>query len=157
MNYVNIGGLKLEATIQSRPVDNSWEGRESKAITFTSTYEEAMTLFSDGVIWSCIYTNPESGAEVETDMSEFALAGSVTDNRNGTVTVKMGKYLNTELMTLSAGVIPRNYAEAIQLREEIREAIQTMYESLNNGQQKQIIKKEKVKALFDRYNIEYIE
>lgn len=36
-----------------------------------------------------------------------------------------------------------------------REALQTVYEALNQGQQKKIIKDEKVKALFDLYGVEY--
>lgn len=40
---------------------------------------------------------------------------------------------------------------------ETREALQTMYDALNQGQQKKIIKDEKVKALFDRYGVEYSE
>lgn len=38
-----------------------------------------------------------------------------------------------------------------------REALQTMYDALNQGQQKQIVKDEKVKALFDLYGVEYNE
>lgn len=38
---------------------------------------------------------------------------------------------------------------------EIREALQTVYDALNRGQQKKILKNEKVKALFDRYEVEY--
>lgn len=38
---------------------------------------------------------------------------------------------------------------------EIKTALQTMYDALNHGQQKKIIKNEKVKALFDRYKVEY--
>lgn len=30
-----------------------------------------------------------------------------------------------------------------------------MYDSLNQGQQKKIVKNEKVKALFERYGVEY--
>lgn len=40
---------------------------------------------------------------------------------------------------------------------ETKEALQTVYDSLNHGQQKQIVKDEKVKALFDRYGVEYSE
>ena len=48
--------------------------------------------------------------------------------------------------------------EAIQaFKNEIRDAMQTMYDELNRGQQKQIVKSEKVKALFDRYGVEYGE
>lgn len=42
-------------------------------------------------------------------------------------------------------------------KEEIREAMQTMYDALNQGQQKKIVKNEKVKKLFDRHGVEYVE
>lgn len=40
---------------------------------------------------------------------------------------------------------------------ETRNALQTVYDSLNHGQQKKIVKDEKVKALFDLYGVEYSE
>lgn len=36
-----------------------------------------------------------------------------------------------------------------------KEALQIVYNALNHGQQKQIIKNEEVKSLFDRYGVEY--
>ena len=39
--------------------------------------------------------------------------------------------------------------------EETKTALQTVYDALNQGQQKKIVKDEKVKALFDRYGVEY--
>lgn len=38
-----------------------------------------------------------------------------------------------------------------------RNALQTVYDSLNNGQQKKILKNEKVKALFNLYGVTYEE
>lgn len=38
---------------------------------------------------------------------------------------------------------------------ETQTALQTMYNALNQGQQKKIVKDEKVKSLFDRYGVEY--
>lgn len=38
---------------------------------------------------------------------------------------------------------------------ETKAALQTVYDALNHGQQKQIVKDEKVKALFDLYGVEY--
>ncbi len=38
---------------------------------------------------------------------------------------------------------------------ETTEALQTVYDALNQGQQKKIVKNEKIKALFDRYGVEY--
>ncbi len=40
-------------------------------------------------------------------------------------------------------------------RAETRAALQTVYDSLNHGQQKQIVKDDQVKALFDLYGVEY--
>ena len=36
---------------------------------------------------------------------------------------------------------------------ETREALQTVYEALNQGQQKKLLKDEKVAKLFERYNV----
>lgn len=36
-----------------------------------------------------------------------------------------------------------------------RDALQTVYDALNQGQQKKIVKDEVVKALFDLYGVEY--
>jgi Fe2+ or Zn2+ uptake regulation protein len=40
-------------------------------------------------------------------------------------------------------------------RAQTKEALQTVYDALNQGQQKKIVKDEKVKALFDLYEVEY--
>ena len=39
--------------------------------------------------------------------------------------------------------------------EETRAALQTVYDALNHGQQKQIVKDEAVRELFDRYGVAY--
>lgn len=41
------------------------------------------------------------------------------------------------------------------VKTETRNALQTMYDALNPGQQKKIVKDEAVKALFDRYGLQY--
>jgi len=41
------------------------------------------------------------------------------------------------------------------VKEETKNALQTVYDSLNQGQQKKIVKDETVKALFDRYGVNY--
>ena len=38
-------------------------------------------------------------------------------------------------------------------KTETRDALQTVYDALNPGQQKQIVKDEKVKKLFDLYGV----
>ena len=39
--------------------------------------------------------------------------------------------------------------------EETKVALQTVYDALNQGQQKKIVKDNGVKELFDRYGVEY--
>ena len=40
-------------------------------------------------------------------------------------------------------------------KEDTKTALQTVYDALNNGQQKKLVKDEAVKALFDRYGVVY--
>ena len=40
-------------------------------------------------------------------------------------------------------------------KAETKEALQTVYDALNRGQQNKLLKDEKVKALFDLYGVEY--
>lgn len=40
-------------------------------------------------------------------------------------------------------------------KTETKTALQTVYNALNQGQRKKIVKDEKVKALFDLYGVEY--
>ena len=42
-------------------------------------------------------------------------------------------------------------------KEQTRQALQTVYDSLNQGQQKKLVKDEGVRALFDLYGVEYEE
>lgn len=47
--------------------------------------------------------------------------------------------------------------KVIAYNREIKEALETLYNELNNGQRKKLLKSEKVKALFERYKIEVID
>jgi hypothetical protein len=38
-------------------------------------------------------------------------------------------------------------------KAETKEALQTVYDELNNGQQKKLLKNEAIKALFERYGV----
>lgn len=40
-------------------------------------------------------------------------------------------------------------------KTETKNALQTVYDSMNHGQQKQIVKNEDVRKLFDLYGVEY--
>lgn len=40
-------------------------------------------------------------------------------------------------------------------KEETKNALQTVYDTLNQGQQKKLLKDEVVKAYFDRFGVDY--
>lgn len=107
MTFLKIGDFVTPALVSRQAVDRAWDGRDSKAITLEMNHADAAALFVDGLEWSIIY-QPEpyvdqSGATVTPepevyDNSEYTLAGSITDNRDGTVTVKMGKITAEEAL-----------------------------------------------------------
>ena len=41
------------------------------------------------------------------------------------------------------------------VKNETKEALETIFNELNNGQQKKLLKNEEIVKLFDRYNVEY--
>lgn len=49
------------------------------------TYAEAVELFADGAVWSI-----EENGETFTEWNSYTKAGPITDNRDGTLTIKMG-------------------------------------------------------------------
>ena len=49
----------------------------------------------------------------------------------------------------------KELTQAVQTtKEETKQALQTVYDALNSGQQKKILKDEAVKKLFDFYGVE---
>lgn len=40
-------------------------------------------------------------------------------------------------------------------KNETKEALQLLYDNINKGQRKQIVKREEIKKLFDKYGVEY--
>lgn len=115
MIYVSVNDQRYPATITGRVRDTSWNDRESKTITVDMTYEEAKTIFVEDVKWSIVETyemehieydadgNPNTVTTVEEnvyDNNDFSMAGDITDHRNGSVSVKMGKPTAAELLAL---------------------------------------------------------
>ena len=45
--------------------------------------------------------------------------------------------------------------KVIAVKSETQTALQTVFDALNQGQQKKILKNQNVKALFDRYGVVY--
>ena len=112
MTYVKINGNLYPATINGSLKDRAWNDRESKAITLVMDYATALALFVDGLAWSIVMDIEqvqEDGSVIivqeEYDNSEYDVAGPITDNRNGTVTVKMGKVTTQELLAVLTGEV----------------------------------------------------
>lgn len=110
MIYVKINGTEYQATVNGKLVDLDWDNRDSKAITLEMNYTTAMSLFVDNLAWSIVQrdTYPEydennqpTGKTVEQvqefDNADYCIAGPVTDNRNGTITAKMGRKTELEI------------------------------------------------------------
>lgn len=96
MTYIKINEALYPATVNGTVKDRAWDNRESKTITLEMTHAEAAALFVDGLAWF-IVMDAEEGRE-EYDNSEYSKAGSITDNRDGTVSVKMGKLTQIEYL-----------------------------------------------------------
>ena len=128
MIYVKINGTEYPATVNGKLVDRDWDNRDSKAITLGMNYTTAMSLFVNNLAWSIVQrdTYPEydennqpTGKTVEQvqefDNSDYCIAGPVTDNRDGTITAKMGRPTETE--TLRAEKADAELAAKILLGE----------------------------------------
>lgn len=115
--YVRVNGTDYPAEITGRMIDKDWNRRPSKAIRVTMPYSTAVETFVDDVDWSIVQdvdVEKETGINEETgepiletvteqevwDNSEYNIAGDITDHRDGTVTVKMGKTTAEELLTM---------------------------------------------------------
>lgn len=112
MTYIKINGNLYLAEINGKLVDNDWCKRDSKAITLAMDYATALSLFVDGLAWSIVMDieqEQEDGSVItvqeEYDNGEYDMAGPITDNRNGTVTVKMGKATAQELLAVLTGEV----------------------------------------------------
>lgn len=109
MTYLKANQTEYPAGISGRLIDRDWDGRASKSITLTMTHAAAVQLFTDGLVWSIVQRdtvpvydadgNPTGETEEqvqEWDNSDYCVAGPITDNRDGTLVVKMGKYTQLE-------------------------------------------------------------
>lgn len=118
MTYVTIAGRQYPATITGRLRDKDWDGRASKSIKLTMTHAEAAEIWVDGASWTIVAEHivdepkiDETGNEVivetvvteEFDNSDYEVAGPITDNRDGTMTIKMGKPTDAELLAIIMG------------------------------------------------------
>lgn len=122
MAYIKINNTLYPATIDGRIADYTWNRRDTKSITLTMAYADVLALLPDNTPWSIVQKDttqkiddngqPMADSDgnpiteeftTEFDNSEYSMSGAITDNRDGTCTIKMGK--PTEIETVTANII----------------------------------------------------
>ena len=97
MEYLKVNGTEYPAHFCGKQIDREWDGRASKTVTLAMPYAQAVQLFVDGLRWGIV--RREAGADdaaQEQDCSGYCVAGPITDNRDGTLSIKMGSYTQLE-------------------------------------------------------------
>ena len=136
--FLKVNGQEYPVTHISKYQDGDWGGRSTQTLFLTMSHDEAAALLPSGTPWSIVQRDmvdklDEQGQPTgeteervqEYDNSEYSLAGDITDHRDGTVSIKMGKPTETEsakaTVTALAGA-PVTYARAVELRPIIEQA-----------------------------------
>lgn len=135
MTYIKVNNTLYPAKIDGRIGDYEWNRRDTKAITLNMTYAEVLALLPGNTAWSIVQKDTmqkigedgqpmvdDSGNPVteevtsEFDNSEYSMSGVIRDNRDGTVTIKMGKPTEIEIVTIntiSASDLDNAYREGV--------------------------------------------
>ena len=127
--YIKVNNTEYPATVKGERTDRSWDNRDTKTIYLTMTHDEAATLLPSGTPWSIVQRDTQDvldeqgqptgeAKEIvnEYDNSEYSIAGEITDYRDSTVSIKMGKPTETE--TLREQLEDAEHAAEILLMEE---------------------------------------
>ena len=143
--FIKVAGQEYPATLIYNYKDRNWDMRETQTVQLTMPYAQAAALLPSGTPWSNIFRetvdkldndgNPTGQTEevvTEEDMSTYSLAGDITDHRDGTVSIKMGKPTETEnavgaVVALTGEVV--TVARAAELRPMIEAAATSLPDS----------------------------
>lgn len=143
--YIKVNNTEYPAEINGNPKDRSWGERDTKTITLTMTAAEVAALLPDNTPWTIVLRetvnkldndgNPTVETEEvvnEWDNSAYSLSGAITDHRDGTVSIKMGKPTETEnavgaVVALTGEVV--TMARAAELRPMIEAAATSLPDS----------------------------
>ena len=136
--FLKVNGQEYPVTHISKYQDTSWGGRSTQTLYLTMSHDEAAALLPDNTPWSIVQRETvdvlnEQGKPTgetkevvnEYDNSEYSLAGDITDHRDGTVSIKMGKPTEAEnavgaVVALTGEVV--TMARAAELRPMIEQA-----------------------------------
>ena len=121
--------------------DSAW-GRPTCTVTIKASAAEIAAMLPNNAPWSLIEREDaldESGAPTgqtvdhERDMSEYSLAGDITDHRDGTVSIKMGKPTESELSTATVTALV-GQSITPQRAAKLRPMIEVAATSLSDGE-----------------------
>lgn len=140
--YIKVNNTEYPATVNGNHADHSWGDRGTKTITLTMPYAQAAALLPDNTPWSIVQRETqdvldEQGQPTgetkevvnEYDNSAYSLAGDITDHRDGTVSIKMGKPTEAEnavgaVVALTGEVV--TVKRAAELRPMIEAAVTSL-------------------------------
>ena len=146
MTYIKVNNTEYPATVNGVYNDRSWGDRNTKTITLTMTAAEVAALLPDNTSWSIVQRDTvdvldEQGQPTgetkevvnEYNNSEYSLAGDITDHRDGTVSIKMGKPTESEL---SEATVTALVGQSItpQRAAKLRPVIEAAATSLSDGE-----------------------
>ena len=144
--YIKVNNTEYPATVKGERTDRSWDNRDTKTITLTMTHDEAATLLPSGTPWSIVQRETvdvlgEQGQPTgetkevvnEYDNSEYSITGEITDHRNGTVSIKMGKPTESELSE-ATGTALVGQSITPQRAAKLRPVIEAAATSLSDGE-----------------------
>ena len=94
MTYVKIDNQLYEAEINGLIRDTAWDDRQTKTVVMAISYDALKQLMPDDVVWSIVDDDGEY------NNSDFCLSGDITDHRDGTCSIKMGKLTLAEELIL---------------------------------------------------------
>lgn len=144
--YIKVNNTEYPAEINGNPKDRTWGERDTKTITLTMTHAEVAALLPSGTPWSIVQremvdkldeNDMPTGETVEQvnewDNSEYSLSGDITDHRDGTVSVKMGKPTEVES---AVGAVVALTGEVVTMARaaELRPMIEQASASLSDGE-----------------------
>lgn len=101
MTFIKINNILYPAEISGRIKDIEWAERPTKTIKLTMNMTEALEIFVNNLSWSIVEETIDKNnqsIQIEYDNSDYCLAGDITDHRDGTISIKMGKITDTEKM-----------------------------------------------------------
>lgn len=120
--YIKVNNTEYLATVTGDRVDRSWDNRDTKTIRLTMTHDQVAALLPDNTPWSIVQrgivpkydTDGQPTGETEEvvneyDNSAYSLSGAITDHRDGTVSIKMGKPTEAETLREQLAEIEEAY------------------------------------------------